>query len=630
MLITVLLLTLAQADGGTELQTVVTGTRSPRSLTDSPVATQVIPLTDIQRSPTVLTDDLLRSASPGTQTFRRSSSITADPTSQGLSLRGIGPSGVSRASLFVDGIPTNDGFGGWVYWRALPRLGIDHIEVVPGAASAQYGSGALGGVIQVITRPINPGFVVDADGFIGTQNTQMGGMRIAGGSERVRASVEIEALRSDGFPITAPAQRGPIDLNAPNSHLSTNARIEANLVGSLTGFISGGYFTEEQNAGTPLSGSKVRQGHAEMGFDWEAGGHWQARLYGRLERFNQTRSRVAADRSSEVLTATQNIPINDEGLSLVWSSNVLQAAGEHRVSAGVDGRVTGALARDQQLGGVFIQDAWKFLPWLEAVGAIRADGWKNGDRTAGALSPKLALHAKVHPTTSLRAAVYRAFRAPTLNELYRPFQVGTILTEANDALAPETINGGDLGVETSIVPGLTMRATGFANWLQDPIVNVTLESGNRQRQNQGAARIIGLEAGADWRFLHDFTVSAAYTLVDARVIAGDAELIGKQLPQDPAHRFTGTVMYSNPRFFTAMLQVRVLSQMYEDDRNTLAIPAVALVDASISRLIGPGLEVFAAAQNLGNETYLVGRAGVDTVGPPFSFRAGLKLRSQAW
>lgn len=624
------MLLLAQADGGAELQTVVTGTRTPRSLADSPIATQVIPFTDLQRSPTLLTDELLRAASPGTQTFRRSSSITADPTSQGLSLRGIGPSGVSRASLFIDGIPANDGFGGWVYWRALPRLGVERIEVVPGAASAQYGSGALGGVIQVFTRPIAPGFVLDADGFFGTQNTQMGAARVAGGNERVRASFQVEALRSDGFPITAPAQRGPIDVNAPNSHVTANARLEANLVGSLTGFISGGYFDETQNAGTPLSGSRVRQGHAEVGFDWEAGGHWQARLYGRLENFIQTRSRVAAGRVSEVRTAVQDIDINDEGLSLVWASNVLQGAGEHRVSAGVDGRVTGAMGRDQQLGGVFVQDAWKFLPWLEAVGAVRVDGWKNGDRTAGALSPKLALHAKVHPSTSVRAAVYRAFRAPSLNELYRPFQVGTILTAANDALAPETINGGDVGVETSIVRGLTMRATGFANWLDDPIVNVTLADGNRQRQNQGAARIIGLEAGVDWRFLHDFQVSAAYTLVDARVIDGDPDLVGKQLPQDPAHRFTATVTYSNPKLFTAMVQVRVLGAMYEDDRNTLPIDAVALVDASVSRAIAPGLELFVAAQNLGNETYLVGRAGVDTVGPPFSARAGLRLRSAAW
>lgn len=616
--------------GQAEPQTVVTGTRSPRSLTDAPIQTQLIPLTDIQRSPTLLTDDLLRAASPGTQTFRRSSSLTADPTSQGLSLRGIGPSGVSRAVLLVDGVPVNDGFGGWVYWRSLSRLGVDHIEIVPGAASAQYGSGALGGVIQLFTRPIAPGFVLDADGLLGTQRTQQGAVRVAGGSERVRASFEVEALRSDGFPITAPAQRGAIDVDAPNSHVATNARLEADLAGSLTGFVSGGYFDEVQSAGTPLSGTRVRQGHAELGFDWEAGGHWQARLYGRLGNFIQTRSRVAADRSSEVLTATQDIDINDEGLSLVWSSNVLQGAGAHRVSAGVDGRVTGAMARDQQLGGVFVQDAWELLPWLEAVGALRVDGWKNGDRTAGALSPKLALHAKVHPSTSLRAAVYRAFRAPTLNELYRPFQVGTVLTAANDALAPETINGGDVGVETALVRGLTARATGFANWLDDPIVNVTLADGNRQRQNQGAARIVGLEAGVDWRFLHDFLVSAAYTLVDARVIAGDPELVGRQLPQDPAHRFTGTLMYSNPEYFTAVVQVRVLGRMFEDDRNTLPIDAVALVDASLFRELAPGLEVFAAAQNLGNTTYLVGRAGVDTVGPPFSFRAGLKLRSRAW
>lgn len=609
--------------------TVVTGTRTPRSLEDAPIQTQVIPLADIQRSPTLMTDDLLRSA-PAVQTFRRSSSIAADPTSQGLSLRGIGPSGVSRAVLLLDGIPVNDGYGGWVYWRMLPRLGIDHIEISPGAASAQYGSGALGGVVQLFTQPIRPGFTFDADGFIGTQNTAQGAARFSGGTERVRASFEIEAMKSDGFQITAPSIRGPVDAPAPTDHLTTNARIEANLTGSLVAFISGGYFQESQNSGTPLSGSKIQLGHSEMGFDWDAGGHWQARLFGRLERFIQTRTRVAADRVSETLVATNDVPIDDEGLSLQWSSNTLHGAGEHQLAAGVDGRVTGAQGKDQQLIGVYVQESWKIIPQLEVVAALRADGWRNGDRTLGALSPKLAVHYKVHPSTSLRAAGYRAFRAPNLNELYRGFQVGTIFTAANDALNPETVNGGDLGVETSIVPGLTVRATGFANWLDNPIVNVTLSDGSRQRQNQGAARILGLESSAEWRFLHDFMIGAAYTLVDARVIAGDAALVGKQLPQDPSHRFTGTVSYSNPRYLSVTLQVRVLSQMWEDDRNTLAIPTVALIDASVGRMIAPGLELFVAAQNLTNATYVVGRAGVDTIGSPLQVRAGLRLRSQAW
>src|SRR5262249_13797431 len=132
---------------------VVTGLRLPSPVRDVPAAVTVIDREQIEQSPHALADDLVREA-PTVGTFRRSSSAIADPTSQGLNLRGVGPSGVSRALMLRDGVPVNDPFGGWVYWRAVSPLGIERIEVVPSGASALFGNFALGGVLQVISRPI--------------------------------------------------------------------------------------------------------------------------------------------------------------------------------------------------------------------------------------------------------------------------------------------------------------------------------------------------------------------------------------------------------------------------------------------------------------------------------------------
>ena len=107
---------------------------------------------DIQRRPALVPDDLLRQL-PEFSLFRRSSSVSAHPTSQGVSLRGIGPSGVSRSLVLLDGVPFNDAFGGWVYWTALPMESAERIEVVNGASSSLYGSYAMGGVLNVVTRP---------------------------------------------------------------------------------------------------------------------------------------------------------------------------------------------------------------------------------------------------------------------------------------------------------------------------------------------------------------------------------------------------------------------------------------------------------------------------------------------
>src|SRR6185369_13074812 len=86
---------------------------------------------------------------PGLSLFRRTSSAASNPTTQGLSLRSIGPSGAGRALVTLDGVPQNDPFGGWVIWTSLPREAIEGASVVRGAGAGPYGAGALTGVVAL-------------------------------------------------------------------------------------------------------------------------------------------------------------------------------------------------------------------------------------------------------------------------------------------------------------------------------------------------------------------------------------------------------------------------------------------------------------------------------------------------
>jgi len=112
---------------------------------------------EIELSGSLTLDDVLREA-PGFSLFRRSGSLFANPTSQGVSLRGVGASGASRATVLLDGVPLNTPFGAWVYWDRVPKLSVESVEVVSGAASDLYGSGALGGVVNIITKPLRKSF----------------------------------------------------------------------------------------------------------------------------------------------------------------------------------------------------------------------------------------------------------------------------------------------------------------------------------------------------------------------------------------------------------------------------------------------------------------------------------------
>src|SRR5206468_1151992 len=107
---------------------VVTATRTEQRLGDVPASVSILTRDEIKASPAVVADDVLRQV-PTFSLFRRTSSLAAQPTTQGVSLRGIGPSGQSRTLVMLDGVPFNDPFGGRVYWTRVPLVSVARIEV---------------------------------------------------------------------------------------------------------------------------------------------------------------------------------------------------------------------------------------------------------------------------------------------------------------------------------------------------------------------------------------------------------------------------------------------------------------------------------------------------------------------
>ena len=657
-------------------EVVVTPTRTPRPLRDVPASVTVLPRAEIERSPAKTTDELLRIV-PSFGIFRRSSSVAADPSSQGVNLRGIGPSGVSRSLVLVDGIPANDPFGGWVYWRAIPRLGIQRVEVVPGGGSALYGNYALGGVTQIVTRPVGPAGL-DAEQEVGAFDTFRLALRATDRRGPVAAAVEGELFRSSGYRVVAPYARGTIDADTPSDHAVVNARLEAQVSPDLVLTLRSGWFDEDFNGGTRYTTAAVRR------FGWVAGlrharigpGALDLSVFGHAGRFEQERTRPLASRTDEERSAAQEVPFHDLGAGLLWTSRPLELGGRHAVTLGIDvHRIVGEAREDlfpatvvattvverdaggeQRLYGLFAQDVYDLSPAVALTAALRYDRWHDvdgsrtetwadgtvvpvefPDRSDGALSPKVGLRLRPLGWLTLRAAGYRAFRAPTLNELYRPFQVGTVRTLANENLGPETLVGGEAGIEVEVASRFSARVTGFWNRLQDPVVNATvipddpavpIDPNLRKRQNLGRARIRGIEAEAGWRISRAWLATAAYTFVDSEVTEApeQPQLLGNDLPQDPRHRASASLAFDEPRVLTATVQVRFIGRQFEDDLNERPMDGVALLDVSVSRRIGPGAQAFLAVENLLDEEYLVGRAGVDTVGQPLFVHGGLRFR----
>lgn len=645
---------------------VVTGLRLPRPVKDTPAAVTVVDRDEIEHSPQRLTDDLLRTL-PSVGTFRRSSSAVADPTSQGLNLRGTGPSAVSRALVLRDGVPANDPFGGWVYWRAFSPLDLVRIEVAPSGASALFGDFALGGVVQLMSRPIEDrsAEVLAAGGTLETgriaarATDRMGDFGIA---------LDGELFHSAGYAPIAPEQRGVIDGVAGSDHSTLGARIE-HVHGRTKSHATARWFRESLDAGTQLTTADVDTLAFGAGIEVARDpGTLAVELFGGGQEFRQQRARVTPDRSSATLASQQATPSRNVGALATWTMTI---ADDHALVIGTDGRRVTGTATDtlspamvmpsslverraggeQRFAGVFVEDAWRATSAIEVAAALRLDGWQNragelslthaddsrdimqlAESNDAQIDPRFGVLARLTDVLSLRASGYRAFRAPTLNELYRPFQVGTVLTAANANLGPETLWGAEAGPQI-VVDQVVVKATGFYNHLAHAIGNVTLpmplpDGSMRMRENFGTARIAGLELEASWRPTAAWTVAVAETYMHSTVVdAPDAPmLVGKRLAQDPRHRATGSLTYSGVVDVTA--QLRYLGRQFEDDLNTLPIGSVILFDARIAHTFNKYITVFAAGENLTDRRYIVGRAGIDTLGAPRTIEAGAILTTR--
>jgi outer membrane receptor protein involved in Fe transport len=646
----------------------VTATRTNSRLGETAASIVVLSAEEIRETPALTLDDALRQV-PGFQLFRRSGSRTANPTAQGLSLRGVGPSGASRALVLVDGIPLNDPFGGWVYWGRVPRESIERAEILRGGASSLYGSAALGGVVQLITRRTGTKGLSLAASY-GNQGTGHGSLYASGRRGRWGAALSAEALRTEGYVLVGEAERGSVDTAAGTRHASTELTVERDIGDGGRLFARGTYFGERRRNGTPLQTNSTRLRQLAAGADWQhdRAGNFALRAHTSAQVYDQSFSGVAADRNSETLTRLQRVPAQATGGGAQWSRGFGRA---HALVVGLDARevrgasdeigfnavravsLSGAGGRERTLG-LFAQETARLTSRLMVTAGARLDRWRNyaagsvsrplvttapaavvsfPDRSESAFSPQVSALYKANEALSLTASVYRAFRAPTLNELYRGFRVGNVVTLADERLRAERLTGGEAGfLYAQHGGGLSLRGSLFLASLSQPIANVTLSATptliTRQRRNLGRTRSAGVELEAETRLGERWRISGGYLLTDARIEEFTAQpaLEGLRVPQVARHLFTFQARYTNPRLLSLTVQGRASGRQFEDDLNQLPLGGYFSLDARAARRLGSGVEAFAAVENLTGRRYAVGRTPVLTLGPPALARFGFRFR----
>ena len=587
---------------------VVTAARAPEPLTGSAALVSLVSREELAASPNITLDDTLRRV-PGFSLFRRSSSLTAHPTTQGVSLRGVAPSGASRSLVLFDGTPLNDPFGGWVQWNRLPPLALDSVEIARGAGSSLYGSSSLGGTVQLF--PVRPaGRRFDLRTQAGTRETfdleALATDRRGGWSTLAAGRV----FTTGGFFLIDESLRGAVDTRAGVDFQTFWGRAYR---GDF--FAGGNFYHEDRNNGTQLQTNSTRLASFETGVRRD---RWSWSFHAQTERFRSDFSRVEPDRSAETLTSQQRFPSTGAGSSVVWRP-------APRLIVGTDWRRASWNGHGQNLVGAFVQTTAPLHPRLDLQLGARFDVWENQSARTAA-SPRAALVFRAASSVTLRASGYGGFRAPTLNELHRPFRVGNVLTLANPGLKEEQLWGGEGGADFHPTGNLLFRLNGFWNSLQDAVANVTVlvepDLITRQRQNIGRAEIKGLEAEAHWRVGERWRWQWSYLYSDARDHA-----TGLRLPQTARHQATSSLTLTAPVFVHA--EGRWVGAQFDDDLNTLRLGGFFLLNASAAQSLpslGENTSLFLSVENLFGRRYAVGLTPLERLGTPRLLRAGIRFQ----
>jgi vitamin B12 transporter len=586
---------------------------------------------------------------PGLQQFRRSDARSANPTSQGVTLRGLGGNASSRALLFLDDVPQADPFGGWVSWPSYDSLNLASIRVRKGGGQASVGPGALAGVIELDSLQARD----KAGGSLsyGSRNSIEARGYFLDDLNDGSISASASYSRGDGFVPIIATQRGAADSAARYEQGSASLRMEGylndrlQLQGNMRAFTDnrdrGIAFSDNRNGGVDASLRLVKRTG-----DWR----WSATGYVQLREFSSQFGAVSADRSTVTPTLDQfSTPSTGLGLRFeirppVGDKAELRLGGEWRRTdgvtkekftfvAGVPTRLRTAGGQTDSYGG-FAEfsvepiedivlsaggrlDQWQiddgFRREVNIGGNVRSDD-RFAHRSGTEWTGRVGFGWDGGNGLSFKGSAYRGWRLPTLNELYRPFRVGADATAANENLNPERITGAE-ATFAFYTGDLDGKVTAFYNRLDNAIANVTLGQGPgtfpgvgfvaaggayRQRQNLDAIVSKGIEIDAGISVTDDLELRFGYAYVDAEVRASGASapLNGLRPAQVPRHFATASFNYGRGGDFSVDGKLRYLGSQFEDDANSRILDDALTADLSLGYALTEKLHAELRAENL--------------------------------
>lgn len=638
---------------------VVTG----RALADTP-ATAAYDVQSLDRDALLSTasgriEDALANVA-GFQQFRRSDSRSANPSAQGVTLRALGGNASSRTAVLLDGVPMADPFFGFVPLSAIAPERLASARVTRGGGAGAFGAGAVAGTIELASAGPEELGLLSGEALVDDRSeTALSGTlapRLGGGFAVIGARWD----RGRGFQTTPPSQRVAATVPAAYESWSTALRAVAPLSPGIELQARGLAFQDDRTL--RFAGADSHSQGQDASLRVIGRGAWQFDVLGYVQARNFAAVTVSSTtfRKSldEYRTPSTGIGGKFELRPPIGGGHVLRVGFDGRVGTGETAEngfstATGAVVFRRKSGGrnsdfgLFVDDDWTLGQFTLTAGG-RADRWaiENGffrqttpagivatantfaDRSGWETTLRSGLAWSPARTLTLRAAGYSGFRLPTLNELYRPFTVPPVTTQANAALVNERMTGFEAGLDIAPARGMTLSATVFADRIAHAIANVTIGANLRQRQNVDAIRARGLELDAHLR-KGLLRLEGSLALTDARVEASGtaAPLDGKRPAQTPRIAASTTLGWTPSPGVDLAITLRHTGAQFEDDLQTDLLPAATTLNATASLPLGPVFTLVLRGENLTDSKVVTrNQAGSIDLGTPRTLWAGVRIR----
>ena len=594
----------------------------------------------------------------GLQQFRRSDSRSANPTAQGVTLRGLGGNASSRTLVVLDGVPVTDPFFGHVPFSALPWERLDRVTLIRGGGVGAFGAGAVAGTIDMVSA--NPAGLPLAEGAAALNDR--GDSELSGSlNPRLGSGYAVISGRWDrgqGFWTTPLAQRVPASVRARFDSWSTSLRAVVPVSGDVE--LQAKVLAYDDHRTLRFTGADSTQSGQDASLRLVGRGDWQFDVLGYVQArdfsnvvISSTTFRKTLDQRTTPSTGLggkfELRPPLGEDLALRLGVDWRRANGEMFETAFNSG--TGAVTALRRAGGTnddlgFYLEHDRQIGPLRLTGSARLDRWRVADghfeqrnaagvvtttssfadRSGWDLSLRGGALIDAAPGLTLRGSVYNGLRQPTLNELYRPFVVFPVNTRANAALENEQLFGFEGGFDLKL-GGFEFQATAFDNRIDRAIANVTIGPNLRERRNVDAVHSRGIELAAKLkrgRLSWDGTLS----LLDAQVEGSgpSAALDGKRPAQVPVFALSTTLAWRPAAGWMLAGTLRHSSSQFEDDLETDRLPAQTTFDAIATVPLSPRFSLVLRGENLTGETIITrNQAGSIDLGTPRTVWVGLRI-----